>query len=379
VIGTDTHKGSHALAAVDDGTGRVRGQREIKADQSGHLAAVRWARGLDDERVWAIEDVRGVSRRLEQALIAAGERVVRVAPHRMGASRKGERQPGKSDQIDAVAIARAVVKDGVEQFPVAYLDEQAMEIRLVSDHRADLVIERTRIVNRLRWHLVALVPELERSLPRGAFNRTCELDRVDRRLRKLTGDARAQIARGQLAQIRRLNREIEQLYAELHELIERYRPQLLAEQGCGPLVAAILIGHTAGVQRFRSDASFALLSGTAPIPCSSGKRTQYRLNRGGDRQLNRALHIIAMTRAQHDPATKAYLARKEAEGKTSKGALRCLKRTLARRFHHLLTDPVSPADALQAATVDDTIPPPPASDRPRVRVDAAPSLMFCIR
>src|SRR5215211_2154269 len=98
VIGADTHKGSHALAAVDEGTGKVRGHREIKADDAGHLAAVRWARGLE-----------------------------------------GEREPGKSDEIDALAVARAVVKDGVEQFPVAFLDERAMEIRLISDHRNDLV------------------------------------------------------------------------------------------------------------------------------------------------------------------------------------------------------------------------------------------------
>jgi transposase len=89
VIGADTHKRTHALAAVDAGTGRVRGSREIKADEPGHLAALRWARGLNEERVWAIEDCRHVSRRLEQALLAAGERVVRVAPQRMGASRKG--------------------------------------------------------------------------------------------------------------------------------------------------------------------------------------------------------------------------------------------------------------------------------------------------
>src|SRR5437588_10580155 len=107
VIGADTHKATHALAAVDAGTGRVRGSREIKAEEPGHLAAVRWARGLDDDRVWAIEDCRDVSRRLEQALLAA--RVVRVPPHRMGASRKGEREPGKSDEIDALAVARAVV------------------------------------------------------------------------------------------------------------------------------------------------------------------------------------------------------------------------------------------------------------------------------
>jgi hypothetical protein len=116
---------------------------------------------------------------------------------------------------------------------------------------------------------------------------------------------------------------------------------LLAEMGCGALTAAILIGHTAGHERLRSDASFALLSGTAPIPCSSGKRTQHRLNRGGDRQLNHALHVIAITRAQRDPATKEYLARKEAEGKTSKGALRSLKRHLARHFHQLLAQPAA--------------------------------------
>src|SRR6516225_9456960 len=158
VIGADTHKGSHALSAVDEGTGRVRGSREIKADDAGHLAAVRWARGLDAERVWAIEDCRHVSRRLEQALLAAGERVIRVPPKMMGASRRGERERGKSDEIDAQAVARAVVKDGVERFPTAYLDERAMEIRLHSDHRDQLVTERTRIQNRLRWHLLQLRP-----------------------------------------------------------------------------------------------------------------------------------------------------------------------------------------------------------------------------
>src|SRR5450755_2206976 len=162
VIGTDTHKRTHerthALSAVDEGTGKVRGSCQIDADEPGHLAAVKWARGLDGERVWAIEDCRQVSRRLEQALLGAGERVVRVAPHRMGASRRGERQPGKSDEIDSLAIARAVVKDGVDGFPAAYLDEQAMKIRLLFDHRNDLVIERTRVINRLRWHLLELCP-----------------------------------------------------------------------------------------------------------------------------------------------------------------------------------------------------------------------------
>jgi transposase len=263
VIGADTHKDSHTLAAVDEGTGKVRGNREIKAEDAGHLAAVRWARGLDEERVWAIEDCRHVSRRLEQALLAAGERVVRVPPHRMGASRKGEREPGKSDEIDALAVARAVVKDGVEQFPVAYLNEQAMEIRLLLDHRNDLVADRTRTVNRLRWHLLELCPELERSIKRGALNQARVLDRVDRQLRKLPAGARVRIAREHVAQLRRLNQQIDQLAAELAALVNAHRPKLLAEQGCGPVTAAILIGHTAGNERFRSDAR---ASGCRPGP-----------------------------------------------------------------------------------------------------------------
>jgi hypothetical protein len=149
------------------------------------------------------------------------------------------------------------------------------------------------------------------------------------------------------------------------------------------LVAAILIGHTAGVKQFRKHSSFGLQTGTAPIPCSSGQRTQHRLNRGGDRQLNHALHIVAITRAQRDPATKAYLARKEAEGKTTKGAIRSLKRHLARRFHQLLAEP--PANQSQAANGKQTAEPEPPAipERPRpqrevVQISTAPNPMACI-
>jgi transposase len=377
VIGADTHKRTHALAAVDAGTGRVRGHRQIKAEEPGHLAAVRWARGLDDEqRVWAIEDCRHVSRRLEQALLAAGERVVRVPPHRMGASRRGEREPGKSDEIDALAVARAVVKDGVERFPAAHLDERALEIRLLRDHREDLVRERTRVQNRLRWHLLELCPELERSIKPRSLGQTRQLDRIERRLRRLPACARVGVAREQVAQIRRLTRQAEALERELLALVKAQGPQLLAEPGCGALTAALLIGRTAGAERFASDAGFARQAGSAPIPCSSGQRDRHRLDRGGDRQLNHALHIIAITRARHDPATKAYLERKEAEGKTHKGALRCLKRHLARRFHRLLSQPVQTAPQ-HDPTRADVGPAPPRQDDPST-VRAAPALMPCL-
>ena len=370
VIGADTHKHTHALAAVDAGTGRVSGAREIKAEEPGQLAAVRWARGLDDERVWAIEDCRHVSRRLEQALIAAGERVVRVPPQRMGASRRAEREPGKSDQIDALAIARAVVKDGVENFPAAHLDERAMEIRL-----QDFVAERTRAQNRLRWHLLELSPELERSLKRGSLDKPRQLGRIDRRLRRMVSCARVRVARDEVRQIRALTGQVDALQQELLVLVEAHRPQLLAEIGCGALTAALLIGRTAGAERFTSDASFARQAGTAPIPCSSGQRQQHRLDRGGDRQLNSALHIIAITRARHDPATRAYLARKEAEGKSKKGALRCLKRHLARRFHHLLSLPAETPQADQSGI--DQIPARPQSEATTITAKA-PTPMPCM-
>ncbi len=232
----------------------------------------------------------------------------------------------------------------MESFPAAYLDERAMGIRLLFDHREDLVRERTRIQNRLRWHLLELCPELEAKLKRGALSQLRALERLDRRLRQLSPSVRLRIAREELGHIRALTRQADQLERELLELIRAYRPALLDEQGCGALTAALLIGRTAGAQRFRSDACFGRQSGSAPIPCSSGQHVQHRLDRGGDRQLNRALHTIAITRAQRDPATKEYLARKEADGKTKKGALRCLKRYLARRFYRLLSEPPLPAE-----------------------------------
>jgi transposase len=352
VIGADTHKRTHALAAVDAGTGMILAQRSITADERGHLQALRWARELDVELVWALEDCRHVSRRLEQALVTAGQRVVRVPPQRMGQTRRGERQPGKSDQIDALAVARAVVRDGVERFPAAFLDERAMEIRLLTDHRDDLIAERTRTENRLRWHLVELCPELEARVPARCLHHVVWLDRITHKLQRLPSDqARVRVARQLASAVRQLTRNADTAEAELRVRVRAYRPRLLAEQGCGTLTAATLIGRTAGAERFDTEARFARQAGTAPIPASSGNRQRHRLHRGGDRQLNRALHTIAVTRARHDPETKAYLQRKIAEGKTRKEALRCLKRHLARRFHRLLAEPVSDISTMQVNTL----------------------------
>jgi transposase len=339
VIGADIHKSTHALAAIDGVTGVIIGEVEIRADEAGHLKALRWAQELDEQRVWAIEDCRHLSRRLEQALVAVGERVVRVPPKMMGQSRRGEREPGKSDQIDARAVARAVLREGVERFSSAFLDEQALEIRLLADHRSDMVAERTRQIARLRWHLVDLCPDLEASIPARQLDNGPMLDRIARRLRREQRTARVRVALELVASIRGISRQADVLQRELHALILAYRPGLLAEQGCGTLTAATLIGRTAGAQRFPTDAHFARQAGVAPIPVSSGRKDRHRLHRGGDRQLNRALHMIAITRARLDPETRAYLQRKRSEGKTNREALRCLKRHLARHIHRILSTP----------------------------------------
>jgi transposase len=336
VISADTHKSSHSFSACEEQTARVLGEKTFGADRRGMLQTLRWGKGLGGERVWALEDCRHVSGRLERFLVASGERVIRVAPRLMGQSRRAERAAGKCDVIDARAIARAVLKDGIDSFPAAFLDEAAMEIRLLADHRGDLVAERTRIQARLRWHLVELDDQFEASLPAGALDRQVWIDRVDRRLKRVEQTARVRVARDELRRIRELTRTAKQLEREVRALIAEHRPELLEWKGCGTISAATLVGRTAGAQRFATDGHFARQAGAAPIPASSGRKDRQRLNRGGDRQLNAALHRIAIAQGQHHPPAKDYLARKQAEGKSRMEALRCLKRHLARTAWQLL-------------------------------------------
>src|SRR5439155_13917233 len=201
---------------------------------------------------------------------------------------------------------------------------------------------------RLRWHLHDLYDDLD--IPPGALDRSVGLDRIAGRLRRSPKTTRVRIARELVAHIRQATRRIHQLDREIAVLVNQVCPQLVAEVGCGPLTAAKLVGEIAGADRFSSDAKLARAAGVAPIPVSSGRRDRHRLDRGGKRQLNLALHRLAVNRARHDPATAAYLARKQAEGKSRMEALRCLNRHLARRVWHLLTDPThDPARAPQPA------------------------------
>lgn len=346
VIGADTHKSSHTLVAVDEATGRRIGVRTVASTGAGVVDALCWARRIaPGERVWALEDCRHVSGRLERLLVSVGEAVVRVAPRLMAGARQGARERGKSDPIDATAVARAAIREGVEQLPAARLADRELDVRLLLDHRDDLVTARSQSQQRLRWHLHDLYDDLD--VPAGGLDRAVWLDRVAGRLRRSPQTTRVQIARDLVSGIRSHTRRIGELEREISMLVSELCPQLVAMPGCGPLTAAKLIGEIAGATRFATDAKLARAAGVAPLPVSSGRRDRHRLDRGGNRQLNLALHRLAVNRGRLDPQTAAYLARKQAEGMSRMEALRCLKRHLARRVWHLLTDPArTPQDVL---------------------------------
>jgi transposase len=345
VIGTDTHKASHTAAALDEGSGRVVAERTVSAKRRSFDDLLLWGRGLEADRVWAIEDCRHVSGALERFLIARGERIVRVAPKLTAGARDSARERGKSDAIDAVAIARAAIREGIETLPIAVLAGPELDIRLLVDHRERLVATRTRLINDLRWNLHDLWPELE--IPARGLIAVHWPQRVAGRLARAEQTTRVRIARDELRRIRELTKTIDELERELAILVAQVAPRLLAERGCGVLIAAKLVGEIAGVNRFATDAKLARIAGSAPIPASSGNANRHRLDRGGNRQINCALHRLAITKGLHDPETAAYLARKQAEGKSRREALRCLKRYLARRVWQLL----QPADTAKQPTV----------------------------
>jgi transposase len=334
VLGADMHKRSHTIAAVVAATGELLDAQTVAVGDRGFLAAVDWARGLGEERVWALEDCRHVSGSFERFLIVRGERVVRVSTRLMAAERRGGAGRGKSDRIDAVAVSRAALREGIERLPVAELAGVELDIRLLVDHRERLVRMRTALYNDVLWHLHDLWPE--QTFPGCALLSKKWMIHVARRLGHAEQTARVRVARDELRHMRELTHTINGLETEIADLVDQVAPHLLDEPGFGPLTAGKLIGEIAGAERFTSDAKLARAGGIAPIPASSGNTNRHRLDRGGNRQINTAIHRVAVTRARCHPETQAYIARKRAEGKTNKEALRCLKRHLTRRVWHLL-------------------------------------------
>jgi transposase len=306
---------------------------------------VTWARELDQERLFAVEDGRHVSGHPERHLIARGERSVRVAPRMMGESRRADRVRGKSDPIDATAVARAALAH--PDLPVATLAGPEREIGLLVAHRESLVRERTDRICKLRWLLHDIDADLAPA-PR-TLNRFKALDGLAEALGSRESSVAVRICLELISRCREITVRANELEREITSLINIHAPALLAIPGCASLTAAKIVAETAQISRFPTEGHFARYSGTAPVPASSGASHRHRFNRRGNRQLNAALHRIAVTQLRmHEPA-KDYLAKKHAEGMSKTEAIRALKRHLSRVVFKTMTSMAQPTDRLTAA------------------------------
>jgi len=342
MLGTDAHKRSHTIVAVDPAGAEI-GSVTVAATTEGHLAAVQWAAQYT-ERQWAIEDCRALSRRLEGDLLGIGERVVRVPPKMMARTRATARQAGKSDPIDALAVGRAALRE--PDLPVAQLDGPSREVRLLVDYRETLVRHRTGLQNQLRWRLHELEPGYDP--PSGSLNRYCTLDDVMELLDGHTSMV-ADLARRETTRIRELTVEINQRERDIGHRVSDLVPSLLAIPGCGALTAGKLIGEAADITRFRSKDAYAMWAGVAPIPVWSANTTRFRLNRGGNRQTNAALHRIAITQIRIHPDAQAFIKRRIETGSTKREAIRLLKRKLANVVYRNVLEDAQPAELARAA------------------------------
>jgi transposase len=332
-LGVDAHKRTHTVVAVDV-LGRQVATRTVEATSDGHLGLLGWVARFG-QRCWAVEDCRTVTRRLENDLLVAGETVIRVPPKLMALSRRGARSVGKSDPIDALAIGRAALT--YPGLPVARFDDHTRMIRLLSDRRSNLVGERTRLVNSFRWRLHELDPTIK-AAP-GAFKRHKTINTMTDLCTQFSTSPQlivAMVARlglTELARISDLTHQIRGLETELAVLVEATNPGLLGVVGVGTVIAGSIIGHVGDIDRFATENKFASWAATAPIPASSGDNLHHRINPGGDRQINAAIHRIAITQLAHHRPARQLVAAAMTRGKTKRDAIRILKRHITRALY----------------------------------------------
>ena len=333
IIGVDAHKKTHTMCAIDD-VGRKLGEKTVAAHTEGHLEALMWARAAYGVEIrWAVEDCRQVSTRLETDLIANGQSIVRVPVKLMHRSRRHARTQGKSDPIDALAVARAALAE--PNLPIARHDAVSRELKLLVDRREDLIMQRVAATNRLLWRVHELDPTRPKS---GTLAAAVHRNALRDWLAPQSGLV-AELAREELADITQFTEAINDLGLRIKKRVRSVAPSLLALPGVGEITAAIIVGETALVERFSSEAAFARHIGVAPVPHSSGEKTvHFRSTRSGNRQLNKAIHRIAVTQLRQRGLGRAYYDKRIKQGDTAKHALRCLKRRLSRVVFNLLRE-----------------------------------------
>jgi transposase len=341
VIGVDTHKHTHTAAVLIAGSGAPVDERTVACDPEGYAELVVMADGHRGRRAWAIEGTGSYGAGLSRFLVERGEWVIEVERP----ARPGRRGGGaKSDRIDAVRAARdALGRDQLGE-PRSRGSRAALAVLVVARRSA---VDAAGDAQRQLHALVTTAPEALRARFRGqtttAMIHTATRLRVNR-----SWDLETQTTARTLRTLARrsveLSAEADTHHAAIEAIVADWRPDLLDQPGVGPIVAAVVLCAWSHPGRCRNDAAFANLAGVAPIPASSGLTHRHRLNHGGDRQLNRALHVIALSRLRHDPATQAYAQRRRAQGKNNREIRRCLKRYIARQIYRQLEagPPTSP-------------------------------------
>lgn len=339
VIGVDTHRDSHTAAALDAVSGGVIEHVTVPTDAFGYRRLLAFAEEHSPgRRVWAIEGTGSYGSGLTTSLLEHGERVVEIDRPARPARRDG----AKSDDLDAVRAAREALARPHLAAPRARGDREAL--RVLTTARQGAVVARTKAIGQLKALIVNAPQSLrdqlrggttDEQLQRCARLRTLPSHSIEHRatVRAIRGTARRALA---------LEAEAAEYETELEELVIAICPVLLDQPGIGTITAAQFLISWSHAGRIRSQAAFASLAGAAPIPASSGSTTRYRLNRAGDRQLNRALHTVALTRLRIHEPTKAYAARRTQQGKTSREIKRCLKRAIAREVYRLMQAHAAP-------------------------------------
>jgi transposase len=332
IIGVDPHKRTHMASAVDPATNKAVDVLQVDASLAGYRQLLRWAARFGQRR-WAVENARGLGRHLAQWLVARGESVVDVpstATARIRELSRGGRR--KNDTIDASAAASVAAVQG-EANPVVAEDLSTV-LALLDERRGNLTTQRTRLVNQLHALLRDLVPggaktDLSATAASTLLTSVRPVGPVEA--------ARKQLARDLVAEIRDADRRIKALTTQIADTVAQHGSRLTTVDGVGPVIAARLLGRTRHASRFATASAFANYAGVAPIEVASADRSRHRLPRGGDRQLNLALHIVALTQVRMRASKgRAYYDTKIAAGKTHNEAMRCLKRRMADHIWRLM-------------------------------------------